>query len=220
MKKKNTGQFRNTVWDPLLITSQIFAIQSVFYTSYGLLTFIVCSVAGLPISVGQIFDSKIIGAVSYDGKLQIMVFLINSLICALSIWFIVQRAKQCLDFTVTAHFVHFLLCCFIVGFPKSGIWWVMVMVSVIITALVSEYLCMRYEMKAIPVTVSGVSWWTSRVSISCWTEEGAMAWRFRYFDFEIWTMIFYGEQLKSFYWADYIWLSSCHKPHYTDATIH
>ena len=59
MKKKAVGQFRNTVWDPLLIVSQIVAVQSVFYTTYGLLTFVVCSVAGQPVSVAQMFDAEV-----------------------------------------------------------------------------------------------------------------------------------------------------------------
>lgn len=59
MAKKAVGQFRNTVWDPLLITSQIVAVQSLFYTTYGLLTFCVCHVAGLPISVAQMFDAEV-----------------------------------------------------------------------------------------------------------------------------------------------------------------
>ena len=59
MTKKAVGQFRNTVWDPLLIVSQIIAVQSVFYTAYGLLTFMVCFVASQPVSVARMFDAEV-----------------------------------------------------------------------------------------------------------------------------------------------------------------
>ena len=59
MKKSPAGQFRNTVWDPALIMSQIIAVQTVFYTSYGLLTFIVCYMSSKPVSVAQMFDANV-----------------------------------------------------------------------------------------------------------------------------------------------------------------
>ena len=59
MTKKAVGQFRNTVWDPLLIVSQIIAVQSVFYTAYGLLTFTACAAAGQPVSVARMFDAEV-----------------------------------------------------------------------------------------------------------------------------------------------------------------
>jgi len=59
MKNSPAGKFRNTVWDPALIVSQIIAVQTVFYTSYGLLTFAISYLASKPVSVAQMFDAKV-----------------------------------------------------------------------------------------------------------------------------------------------------------------
>ena len=61
---------------------------------------------------------------------------------------VVERAKKCLDFTATVHLIH--LCCTVMydGFPGSWEWWVINFVSVVVMALLGEFLCMRREMQA------------------------------------------------------------------------
>jgi len=152
------GQFRSYHWDPLLIISQIIAVQSIFYLSLGLLLVLLNFAVERHISLSQLFDVNVVDFSSHIGRVQLSAFLFNSLICAIALWFIVQRAKQCLDFAFTAHFIHFIGCWCFVGFPKNWIWWLMNLISIAMTTLISEYLCMRYEMKAIPVTTAGVSW--------------------------------------------------------------
>ena len=60
---------------------------------------------------------------------------------------VVERAKKCLDFTATTHLIH--LCCTVMydGFPGSWEWWVVNCVSVVVMALLGEFLCMRREMQ-------------------------------------------------------------------------
>lgn len=62
---------------------------------------------------------------------------------------IVERAKKCLDFTATTHLIH--LCCTVMydGFPGSWEWWVVNFVSVVVMALLGEFLCMRRELQAL-----------------------------------------------------------------------
>jgi len=63
---------------------------------------------------------------------------------------IVQRAKKCLDFTVTTFGVHFLLSAVIRGFPLSVDWWAAMVVCFIAMGGLGEWLCMRHEMREIP----------------------------------------------------------------------
>jgi len=79
----------------------------------------------------------------------------SSLLCsALGMWWIVRRAKQCLDFAVTVFVVHLVVCLCYAGFPHSWAWWLTNLVSVAIMAVLGEYLCMRSELAAIPVSGS------------------------------------------------------------------
>ena len=74
------------------------------------------------------------------------------LLRSLLMWFVVGRTKQCLDFTATIHGYHFFACWFKYGFmPVTFWWWVTNIGCVILTTVMSEFLCMRSEMKAIPV---------------------------------------------------------------------
>lgn len=64
---------------------------------------------------------------------------------------LVERAKKCLDFTVTLYIIHLILCCLYNGFPTSFLWWFVYVLCVVVTALLGEWLCMRRELKDIPM---------------------------------------------------------------------
>lgn len=53
------GQFRSTVWDPLLIISQIIAVQAVFYSTFGIWTICLNFIGSRPTAVHQMFDSTV-----------------------------------------------------------------------------------------------------------------------------------------------------------------
>lgn len=60
---------------------------------------------------------------------------------------------QCLDFSATVYFIHFLFCCAYAGFPQSLSWWIVNMICLSVMAITGEYLCMKTELAAIPVTI-------------------------------------------------------------------
>ena len=73
---------------------------------------------------------------------------------ALGLWFIVCRTKQCLDFAVTLHCVHFFVCWIYNGhIPHTASWWILNLVGVTLMTVLGEFLCMRTEMKAIPLSM-------------------------------------------------------------------
>ena len=63
---------------------------------------------------------------------------------------------QCLDFAATAHLIHLVFCSIYAGFPKSWTWWLLNLACMALMAVMGEFVCMRAELKAIPVSVSSV----------------------------------------------------------------
>jgi len=148
-----SGSFRISVWDPPLIISQIIAVQCFMYVSLGLWTvFFVHMIAGQPLSVDYIFRYQEVNVKDITGRLVITSFLMNSLMCAAALWCLVQRTKLCLDFSVTAHLLHFTASLFYnSSFPSSAAWWILQLSCVTITCVLGEFLCLRSELKAIPL---------------------------------------------------------------------
>lgn len=73
---------------------------------------------------------------------------------SLALWYFVQRTKLCLDFTVTAHLIHLILCWSYSGsFPSTLSWWLLSIIDVTIMCVCGEFLCMRTEMKSIPLSM-------------------------------------------------------------------
>ncbi len=67
----------------------------------------------------------------------------------------VQRTKLCLDFTCTVYFFHILACWFYNGYLANTLsWWAINAVSITLMCCTGEFLCMRTELKAIPVSMA------------------------------------------------------------------
>lgn len=79
-------------------------------------------------------------------------YLCHCSISALGLWFFIRRGKQCLDFTVTVHFFH-MIGCWIYNshLPSALSWWLVNVACMALMAVIGEYLCMRTELRAIPV---------------------------------------------------------------------
>jgi len=152
--------FRSYVWDPLLLISQIVAVQTSYYLFLCLWFLGLQTLVDRSVSFNQIFDYKELDFSSGGGKIYTTAYVLNTLSCTLCSWFIVQRAKLCLDFTVTAHVFHILLTSAFGGLPRSIAWWLLNGACLLLIAISSEYLCMRYELKDIKLPHgSAVSWW-------------------------------------------------------------
>nr|XP_012635747.1 protein SYS1 homolog isoform X2 [Microcebus murinus] len=96
--------------------------------------------------------SLILGFSTPPGRLSMMSFVLNALTCALGLLYFIRRGKQCLDFTVTVHFFHLLGCWFYSSrFPSALTWWLVQAVCIALMAVIGEYLCMRTELKEIPL---------------------------------------------------------------------
>lgn len=146
------GSFRYTVWDPFMILSQMSTLQCLYYVSLGIWIFIFDVLSGTPRSLDHIFQYQTLLAGHIHGKLLIAAFFFNALTCSLGLWYVVQRTKLCLDFTCTVHLFHILFCWYYNGaFPHFLSWWVINSICVAVMCVAGEFLCMRTELRAIPV---------------------------------------------------------------------
>lgn len=68
--KKFTGQFRNTTWDPLLIVSQIVALQAVFYFGLGAVLALMSTLEGSSRSLDHLFKYQVaVSAVKFESTI-------------------------------------------------------------------------------------------------------------------------------------------------------
>ncbi|CAB0045306.1 unnamed protein product [Trichogramma brassicae] len=109
-----TGQFRKTTWDPILIVAQIIAVQCLLYFILGIMIIMIATLLGTTKSLDYLF----------------FIFILNSIVGALALWYLVQRTKQCMDFL-----------------------WCLNLVTTTIMCVCGEFLCMKTELKAIPLSM-------------------------------------------------------------------
>jgi len=148
------GYFRYSVWDPVLIVSQIITMQCIYYVCLGLWIGGMDVILGNTQSLNQIFRYQDLRIKETGGRVIMTAYVLNSLTCALGLWYVVGRTKQCLDFTVTAHILHLIGCwCFNGMFPTTTSWWLLTIVCITLMCVSGEFLCLRTEMKAIPLSL-------------------------------------------------------------------
>ncbi|KAI2663902.1 hypothetical protein H4Q32_012530 [Labeo rohita] len=142
------SHFRSYVWDPVLIISQIILMQCIYYSFLGLWLAGVDGLVHTSRSLDQIFSYEVLGFSTTQGRLSMM--------AALGLWFFIRRGKQCLDFTVTVHFFHMIGCwIYNAHLPAALSWWLVNVACMALMAVIGEYLCMRTELRAIPLSSKG-----------------------------------------------------------------
>ncbi|XP_050543630.1 protein SYS1 homolog [Daktulosphaira vitifoliae] len=145
-----SGHFRITVWDPVLIIAQIVSVQSLYYFTMCIWITIICYLVGTSRSLDVIFEFKELSTVSGE-KYVLVVFALNSLSGATFIWKIVERYRLCLDYSCTIHIIHLVACIWYNGTLPTLFWWLLNATCAAITCICAEFLCMRTELNAIPV---------------------------------------------------------------------
>lgn len=66
--------------------------------------------------------------------------------------FLIERAKKCLDFSATLYIEHLFICIVYGGWPSSITWWIVNVTGIAVMALLAKYLCIRHELREIPIT--------------------------------------------------------------------
>ncbi|PIN04456.1 Integral membrane protein involved in transport between the late Golgi and endosome [Handroanthus impetiginosus] len=127
-------------WDPGQIVAQIVCLQCLYYLNLGLLLSFLVGPQVSKMSLVYFFDFATVTASTVTGS--IAGFLV----------YLVERAKKCLDFSATLYIIHLLFCFFYGGWPSSITWWVVNITGLAVMSLLGEYLCMRHELREIPIT--------------------------------------------------------------------
>ncbi|KAI8913803.1 hypothetical protein PhCBS80983_g04970 [Powellomyces hirtus] len=150
----STASFRNSTFDPLLLSAQIVSLQCTYYLSASSVIFAIELLTGSPITLSHVLSYKEIRTDTVLGWALFIAFLINAGIGCYAQLFIVQRAKLCLDFSCTLHLLHLLITSFYSGgIPKTLFWWFSFLCTLCIMAIGGEYLCMQKEME--PISLAG-----------------------------------------------------------------
>jgi len=65
--------------------------------------------------------------------------------------YLIERSKKCLDFAATIYIIHLCICIVYGGWPSSIAWWIVNGTGIALMALLGEYLCIRRELREIPI---------------------------------------------------------------------
>lgn len=129
--------------DPILIVSQIIAMQSFYYASLGAY-FVSCHlISGLPLSLDRFFAT--------DRSPDVAAGFAASVAGALLLRTIVEKSRKCLDFAVTLNGLHLLFCLLYSRHWPNAAWWLSTLAILVVMVVLGEYLCSRRELMDIPL---------------------------------------------------------------------
>lgn len=143
------GSFRTYIWDPFLIISQIITMQCLFYFTFGTILSTLFLLVSVPPSMSHLLNPDHLSLSNLENTLVVVAASLNALATAALLCIVVQRAKLCLDFTCTIHFLHMILCWFYYGKLMTFSSLIIQIICISITAVFGEYLCFKNDMKPI-----------------------------------------------------------------------
>ncbi|KAH6781417.1 structural molecules protein [Perilla frutescens var. hirtella] len=138
-------------WDPWLIVAQIVCLQCLYYLNLGLFLAILVGPRVSKMSLVYLFDFATVTASTATGWCVIASIFLSSVAGAGVLVYLVERAKKCLDFSATVYIIHLFICLLYGGWPSSITWWVVNITGLAVMALLGEYLCMKRELRDIPI---------------------------------------------------------------------
>ncbi|XP_031485207.1 uncharacterized protein LOC116254167 [Nymphaea colorata] len=144
--------YGSVVWDPLLIVSQIVCLQCLYYLTLGLFMWILVGTRVSRLTLVYFFDYSTLTASTITGWCTMSSFLLTALAGAGYMFLLIERAKKCLDFSATLYIIHLFMCLVYGGWPSSFTWWIVNGTGFAIMALLGEWLCIRRELREIPIT--------------------------------------------------------------------
>lgn len=144
--------YGSTAWDPWLIVAQIVCLQCLYYVTLGFFIAILVGTRVPRMSLLYLFDYATVSVSTVTGWCVIASFLLSSVVGAVYIFHLIERAKKCFDFSATLYIIHLVLCIMYGGWPSSITWWVVTGTGVAVMSLLGEYLCVRRELQEIPIT--------------------------------------------------------------------
>ncbi|KAL9463370.1 hypothetical protein AB3S75_001225 [Citrus x aurantiifolia] len=143
--------YGSVVWDPWLIVAQIVCLQCLYYLTLGVFVSIFVGTRVSHMSLVYFFDFATVTASTVTGWCVIASILLTSVAGAGYMFHLIERAKKCLDFSATVYIIHLFISIVYGGWPSSITWWVVNGTGLALMALLGEYLCIRRELREIPI---------------------------------------------------------------------
>eukprot|EP00252_Welwitschia_mirabilis_P014673 TRINITY_DN3235_c0_g2_i1.p1 TRINITY_DN3235_c0_g2~~TRINITY_DN3235_c0_g2_i1.p1 ORF type:complete len:153 (+),score=11.34 TRINITY_DN3235_c0_g2_i1:660-1118(+) len=140
-----------TVWDPWLIISQIVCLQCLYYLTLGFFMWLLVGTRVPRLTLLFFFDYTLLSTSTVTGWCVLAAFFLSALAGAGYLYLLIERARKCLDFAATLYIIHLFICVIYGGWPSSLIWWISNAIGLAVMALLGEWLCIRRELRDIPV---------------------------------------------------------------------
>ena len=138
-------------WNPRGILVRIGLQLAAFYASYLTSLVLLALTVGTSLQADYVWSSRQVSVLTSFGWAGIVSWVAADVVSCWALPYTAQRAKRCWDYSATVLFLHILLSSAYDAFPTHWDWWIMAVMSFIITTTLGEWLCMRVEMADISV---------------------------------------------------------------------
>jgi hypothetical protein len=142
---------KNTNFNPILITSQIILVISIFYVSFISTTMLHNSFFGLQLHIDQILSSEAFDFQSTYGYCALTASLNTHIIMTIVFIVFIEKANRIFDYALTTFFLHLILTTLNSQFPMNLGWWLVNLALFAVTIVISEYISLRLDQRDITV---------------------------------------------------------------------
>ncbi|KAK3207292.1 hypothetical protein GRF29_103g442421 [Pseudopithomyces chartarum] len=135
---------------PTRIASQILLLQLAYYACAAVLIIFTALVFGKEISTDLLFSWQSLRGDTTVGWTLGLVWVLNSLTCAVFILILIARSKLVLDFALTIHFIHLIVTSLYThAIPTNLFWWALQACSATLMTSVGVWACQWRELRPI-----------------------------------------------------------------------
>ncbi|KAF2252714.1 hypothetical protein BU26DRAFT_517287 [Trematosphaeria pertusa] len=135
---------------PTRILSQIIVLQLAYYACAAVLILFTALVAGKEISTDLLFSWRSLRGDTTVGWTLGLVWVLNSLTCAIFILLLIARSKLVLDFALTIHFIHLIVTSlYSHAIPTNLFWWALQICSAALMTSLGVWACQWRELRPI-----------------------------------------------------------------------
>lgn len=146
------ASWQPSVFDPVFIVAQLFVMQCIFYLAYGAILWLLCAVIlSEDVTLELMLRPSTLGSSHLLGIFVCLANTLASLVAACFLPLVVGRAKKVLDFCASLFIWHWWITWGVFGFPSVLSWWILAVLNCVCMTLVGEYLCLKEDMREIPI---------------------------------------------------------------------
>lgn len=134
---------------PRQLFQQILVMQGIYYFIGFILILFTCIVSGDPFTLKMVFSWEPVRIDTTMGWTLVLLWLLDTFFSVLALTVVVGRSKLALDFTLTLHGIHLLVCWCVAGkFPASKLWWGLQAVSILLMLMLGTWTTQWRELRA------------------------------------------------------------------------